>query len=112
MMLRSLEVSNYQETTWARPSTLFHDDTPSVVGSVPAYEEQLQHGLNYWLARIPTTRGMYLFAEYGIALGDVNGDQLDDIYVCQPGGLPNRLLVQNPDGTVVDRSRAAGVCSG
>lgn len=109
MMLRSLEVSDYQETAWARPSTLFRDDTQSVVGSTPAYEEQLRHGLNYWLARIPTTRGMYLFAEYGIALGDVNGDQLDDIYVCQPGGLPNRLLVQNSDGTVVDRSRAAGV---
>jgi len=30
--------------------------------------------------------------------GDVNGDGLDDVYLCQPGGLPNRLYVQNSDG--------------
>jgi hypothetical protein len=45
----------------------------------------------------------------GIAVGDVNNDGLDDLYVCQPGGLPNRLLVQQLDGTVDDLSADAGV---
>ncbi|MDP7277253.1 MAG: VCBS repeat-containing protein, partial [Planctomycetaceae bacterium] len=40
---------------------------------------------------------------------DVNGDGLDDLYLCQPGGLPNRLLIQQTDGTVRDRAREAGV---
>jgi hypothetical protein len=30
---------------------------------------------------------------------------LDDIYVCDSGGLPNRLYVQQPDGTLKDFSR-------
>jgi hypothetical protein len=31
------------------------------------------------------------------------------VYVCQTGGLPNRLLVQNPDGTATDTAPDAGV---
>jgi hypothetical protein len=34
---------------------------------------------------------------------------LDDIYLCQPGGLPNRLFIQQSDGTAKDTSAAAGV---
>ena len=45
----------------------------------------------------------------GLALGDVNGDGLDDLYACQPGGLPNRLFVQSADGSATDVSAEAGV---
>jgi hypothetical protein len=45
----------------------------------------------------------------GLAVGDVDGDGLDDVFVSQGGGLPNRLYIQQPDGTVVDRAAAAGV---
>ena len=47
---------------------------------------------------------MHVFTRSGMAVGDVNGDGLDDVYVCQPGGLPNRLFVQQSDGTAIDRS--------
>ena len=40
---------------------------------------------------------------------DVNGDGLDDLYLCQEEGLPNRLYIQNPDGSVSDKSVVAGV---
>ncbi|MDH3746389.1 MAG: VCBS repeat-containing protein, partial [Acidobacteriota bacterium] len=40
----------------------------------------------------------------GLAVGDVDGDGLDDLYVLQQGGLPNRLYIQNPDGSASDRS--------
>ena len=49
----------------------------------------------------------------GLAIGDANGDGLDDLFVAQPGGvvvgLPNRLFVQRADGTVEDVSNQAGV---
>ncbi len=45
----------------------------------------------------------------GMALGDVNGDGLEDIYVSQRGGFPNRLLLHQADGTVLDGAAEAGV---
>ena len=42
-------------------------------------------------------------------MGDVNGDGLDDLYVCQEKGLPNRLYIQQPDATLLDVSAASGV---
>ena len=39
----------------------------------------------------------------------MNGDGLDDVYVCMQVGLPNRLLIKQPDGTAVDQAAAAKV---
>ncbi|MCH8922921.1 MAG: VCBS repeat-containing protein [Planctomycetes bacterium] len=87
----------------------FSDCTQSVLGSTKSLQRQLSYGLDHWLRRIERSHGMLYFRRQGLAVGDVNGDGLDDVYVCQAGGLPNRLLVQQADGTVVDVSRAAGV---
>jgi hypothetical protein len=57
---------------------------------------------------LPRDLGLDVVANHGIAMGDVNGDQLEDLYVCQQGGLPNRLLLQNPDGTLRDVSVESG----
>jgi hypothetical protein len=85
---------------------LFADYTASVLGDSDCYREQLLLGTNHWMRRIP---GPFSAGLNGIAVGDVNGDGLEDIYVCQMGGLPNRLLVQQPDGTLLDVSRQWGV---
>ncbi|MFN0129962.1 MAG: hypothetical protein ACKV19_25130, partial [Verrucomicrobiales bacterium] len=37
------------------------------------------------------------------------GDEREDVYLCQPGGLPNLLLRQKTDGSMEDISSAAGV---
>jgi hypothetical protein len=42
-------------------------------------------------------------------LGDADGDGLEDVYVCQTGGLPNLLFVQGTDGRATERARFAGV---
>src|SRR5262249_10417444 len=42
-------------------------------------------------------------------VGDYDGDGLDDVYVCQPSGLPNRLFRNQGDGTFKDVTEAAGV---
>jgi len=53
----------------------------------------------------------------GIAVGDVDADGLEDVYVCQSSGIPNRLLVHAADGSARDVALEAGVafldgCSG
>jgi hypothetical protein len=52
---------------------------------------------------------MSQFGHHGLAIGDVNGDGLDDLYVCDTGGLPNQLYLQQPDGTALDVSAESGV---
>ena len=51
---------------------------------------------------------MTLLGTPGTALGDVNGDGLEDLYLCQAGGLPNRLFVQQEDGSVRDTTEESG----
>ena len=87
----------------------FEDETLAVVGNTPVFRDQLSFGLHHWLGRVCTDQGMNYFSKHGLAIGDVDGDGWDDIYVCQPGGLPNRLLLHNADGTVRDASREFGV---
>ncbi len=90
--------------------TLFSDCTEAVLGSNPAWSEQLLPGLPTWRSRLDTRLGLPLLGHAaGIAIGDVDDDGLEDVYLCQPGGLPNKLFLHRPDGTAVDRSSEAGV---
>jgi hypothetical protein len=73
------------------------------------YEKQFLIGMNHWYERIQDRRYYYLLSTPGLAVGDVNGDGLEDLYVCQDEGLPNRLLIQQPDGTVKDMAKEWGV---
>ena len=89
--------------------TLFSDCTESVLGKNECYQIQLLRGFNHWLNRGQDKRFWLFMGNPGLAIGDVNGDGLDDLYLCQEQGLPNRLFVQNRDGTVEDFSEEAGV---
>ncbi len=83
---------------------LLYDVTASVLKSSGVLESQLGYGLDQWSRSIP---GMDLRGLHGVAIGDVNNDGLEDLYVCQPHGLPNLLLVQKSDGTVEDASASS-----
>ena len=85
------------------------DCTSSVFEGVASFEQQLSYGTDYWMQRMEKRFPVYYFGHQGMSLGDVNGDELEDLYVCQPGGLPNRLYLQNEDGSVRDVSPQAGV---
>jgi hypothetical protein len=87
---------------------LFADCTESALGNNASYRQQVLPGINHWLTRVPS-EFLGKFGFNGLAVGDVNGDGLDDLYVCDSGGLPNRLYVQQPDGTARDVSAEAGV---
>ena len=97
-----------QVTSRTGGGALFSDVTEAVLGATSAYGEQLSYGTDYWLDRIQRDF-IRLAGHHGLAVGDVNGDGLDDVYVCQTGGFPNLLLLQQPDGTVRDVSAEAGV---
>jgi FG-GAP-like repeat len=110
MQLESISVPAFQEivlTPGRQP--LFSDCTESVLGKNQSWRKQLVWGIDHWRGRILADFDIGVSGFEGIAVGDVNGDGLDDVYFCQPGGLPNRLLIHRPDGTAVDRSAESRV---
>jgi len=108
--LLSIELEAYElVTNHAAGGRQFADCTAAALGHNKSYHDQILPGINHWLPRISSHNSMTIFGHHGLAVGDVNGDGLDDLYVCEAGGLPNRLYVQNPDGTATDVSAAAGV---
>ncbi len=109
-VLASIRVTDYEEVRVTAPrQTWFSDCTESVLGENTAFHDQLVHGLNHWSKQIERIHFSGNATVYGLAVGDVNGDDIDDVYVCQTGGLPNRLFIQNADATATDRSAWAGV---
>jgi hypothetical protein len=91
-----------------RTQPLFVDCTEAVLGGNRCYREQFLYGYNHWLERTQDRQYFYVLGTPGVTLGDVNNDGLEDMYVCQEAGLPNRLFIQQADGTFRDVSREAG----
>ncbi len=87
---------------------LFQEITSTVLTG-PGIAEQLSPGLDTWRERLDTRVGVGILGHHGIALGDVDGDGIDDLYLCQPGGLPNRLFLRRADGTTREVAALAGV---
>jgi hypothetical protein len=106
--LQQVRVTDY-ETVDVQGSRLFADCTGSILGSNRSFQEQLMKGFDHWLERRQANSSFALLANNGVAVGDVNGDGLEDLYLCQESGLPNLLYLQQPDGTLRDVSRESGV---
>ncbi len=90
-------------------SPWFRDVTAAALQHAPEAREQLLHGIPYWRAKLDPASGIDIYGSNGIAVGDIDGDGADEVYVCQPGGLPNRLFKFQPDGTLADLTDAWGV---
>ena len=105
--LLDLKVTSHEECLRGTGGSLA-DSTGAVLAS---FEEKTQvvHGMDHWVGRIETLLGIEIGGWHGLAAADINNDGLDDIYLCDGGGLPNRLFVQQQDGTVIDRSRESGL---
>ena len=108
--LTGLQVKDFEQTNVSHAEgELLADCTVSVLGGNPCYEPQILQGYNSQLERIQDWRYCVLLGTPGMAVGDVDGDGLEDLYVCQETGMPNLLFLQQPDGTVKNLASEWGV---
>jgi len=108
---------NYRIRRWAaEPETRsraskpwFEDIAPEAFGRNASYRDQLVPGVDHWRTALDGACGIDVYGHNGVAVGDIDNDGFDDVYVCQPGGLPNRLYRNRGDGTFEDITEASGV---
>ena len=105
--LASAEVGDLREVSAPRP--YFTEITDEVFGSIDSFQHQLKPDVDHWRMSMDQALGISVYGHQGLSSGDANGDGLDDLYISQPGGLPNRLYLNNGDGTFADGTRAAGL---
>ena len=87
----------------------FVDVTEQALRGNTAAQRQFAHGTDFWRSAIDAAAGIDVYGNNGVAAGDYDGDGLDDLYICQPSGLPNRLLRNRGDGTFEDVTEASGL---
>ncbi len=104
-----VEFQPLSETLVTAKEPLFHDITAHAFGGVSSFQEQLLRGNVWWRSRLDSATGIDIYGNNGVAVGDVDNDGWDEIYICQPGGLPNRLYKNRGDGTLIDITEKAGV---
>ncbi len=105
-------VLNWQalDETQSRSATPgYIDIAAAALGGDASYSSQLLHGTDYWRTVLDGACGIDVYGHNGVSIGDIDGDGYDDLYVCQPGGLPNRLYRNRGDGTFEDITEASGV---
>ena len=101
-------VTVIEEHVASVPRPYFRDVTATAFRGVPSFADQLSRGIPYWMARLDPALGIDPYGNQGIAVGDIDRDGWDEVFVCQPGGLPNRLY-KNVNGQFQDISARAGV---
>jgi Flp pilus assembly protein TadD/peroxiredoxin len=98
-----------EETLTVTRGPMFIDVTAQALGKAESYNKQLLRGSDYWRTVLDGACGIDVYGNNGVAVGDFDNDGLDDLYVCQPSGLPNRLYRNRGDGTLEDVTEKAGV---
>lgn len=107
VLLTEIETLAYEEFQAPRP--LLGDITEHVFGALPFFESDFLLGAGELYRRKDRLAGNSYMGWQGMAIGDVDGNGLEDIYTCQPGGLANRLFLRQADGSVTETAQTAGV---
>jgi tetratricopeptide (TPR) repeat protein len=97
-----------EETRSRASAPFFADITARSLGRNPSYARQMLRGVDDWRTVLDGASGIDIYGHNGVSVGDIDGDGHDDIYVCQPAGLPNRLYRNRRDGTFEDITEASG----
>ncbi len=106
---RAREWHSLEETQSRSSGPGFVDITTAALGGNASYSTQLLHGSDYWRTVLDGACGTDVYGHNGVSIADIDGDGFDDLYICQPGGLPNRLYRNRGDGTFEDITEASGV---
>ncbi len=88
---------------------VFADITAQAFAANSSYTSQLLRGADYWRTALDVACGIDIYGHNGVSVGDIDDDGSDDLYVCQPAGLPNRLYRNRSDGTFEDITETSGV---
>jgi hypothetical protein len=107
LVIQRIESSSVRWVSLREP--LLQDRTPELLGTDPLFEEVVIPGAVDAHGRLQALGELPFFGHNGLAVGDVNGDGLDDLYVCMPNGIPNRLYIQQPDGSAKECAAEYGV---
>lgn len=109
--LLAITVTDYEEVQpvpQEKAEPLFVDRASSVLGKTDAWRDILVHGLDHWFKQVDA--GFQIAQGYhGVCVRDVDGDDREDVFLCQPAGIHNMMLKRGKDGTLTDISAAAGL---
>ena len=97
------------ETVSRARGPIFTDVTAAALGRTESYGNQMLRGVDHWRTVLDGACGIDVYGNNGLAAGDIDNDGFDDLYICQPAGLPNRLYRNRGDGTFEDVTEKAGV---
>ena len=106
---RAVKWKATQETISRARGPIFVDVTAQSLGRAESYNSQMLHSVDDWRTVLDSACGIDIYGNNGVAAGDIDNDGFDDIYVCQPGGLPNRLYRNRGDGTFEDVTERSGL---
>ncbi len=109
--------SGWQVVRWTATSHLvsrarkpvFTEITAAALGGNDSFRRQLNTDLDSWMATLDSVLTRDSNGHQGVSVGDADGDGLDDLYIAQPAGLPNRLYRNRGDSTFEDITEQAGV---
>src|SRR5258708_33827416 len=106
---RAVKWQASEETVSRASEPIFVDVTSQALGQAESYKTQMLRGVDHWRTVLDGACGIDIYGNNGLPVGDFDNDGFDDLYVCQPAGLPNHLYRNRGDGTFDDVTDASGV---
>jgi tetratricopeptide (TPR) repeat protein len=101
---------NFVDETRSRSLVpVFADVAAQAFSGNASFAQQLLPGTDHWRTVLDGACGIDIYGHNGVSVGDIDGDGFDDLYICQPAGLPNRLFRNRGDGTFEDVTENSGV---
>jgi hypothetical protein len=105
--LRWIRLAAFEELESRGP--YLEEHTRRLLADHAFWDREFRLGVGDYYYRQDHLTGNAFIGGQGIAVGDLDGDGLDDVYVAQQGGLPNRLFLHQSDDTLVDAAPALGL---
>jgi tetratricopeptide (TPR) repeat protein/thiol-disulfide isomerase/thioredoxin len=98
-----------EETLARSHAPVYVDIAATSFGGNKSYAAQMTHGSDYWRTILDGASGIDIYGHNGVSVADIDDDGFDDLYICQPAGLPNRMYRNRGDGTFEDITESSGL---